>query len=248
MNRPILTVMLQARTPERLFALIEQGILGGAEGFGLQLEQLEPKYHTPEVFREIFARIGDLPCYVTNYRWNLNEGKSDREVADELLSVADFGGTLFDVMGDTFCPSPDQITYDEAAIDAQKELIDALHAKGKRVLVSSHTYRYMPYDEVYPIVRAQKERGADVAKIVTAANSAEEESVAFEISARLKRELGIEFLFLCGGTHCALHRKLAPCYAGGMLLCVVAHDEFSTPAQPLLAYAKQIIHTIYGGT
>ncbi len=253
MNKPKLTVMLQARTPERIYALIEKGLAGGADGFGLQLEQLERQYHTPEIFQKIFSRMNSLPAYVTNYRYAMNYGMTDHELADELILAAECGAELIDVMGDMFCPTLDQMTYDEKAIAEQKQLIDKLHGMGKRVLMSTHVcgdamvemiFKYIPYEEVYKIASAQKARGADVAKIVTAAHSEKEMYSDFEITAKLKQELDGEFLFLCVGEHSYSHRRLAPMIAGGMLLCVAEHDELSTPAQPLLAEVKQLINSI----
>ena len=40
-DRPTLTCMVQARTGERILELIEKGLDGGADAFGVQLEQLE---------------------------------------------------------------------------------------------------------------------------------------------------------------------------------------------------------------
>ncbi len=238
--------MIQARTPERIYELIRKGIDCGANAFGLQFEQLERKYHTPKNFKEIFSRMNGLPAYVTNYRYVMNEGMTDKELAEELLTVAECGGELIDIMGDMFCPTPDQITYDEKATLAQEELIIQLHEMNKRVLISSHTYRYLPYGEIYGIAKAQKNRGADVAKIVTAATTETELYSNFEISAKLKQEFDGEFLFLCVGEHSYKHRRISPMITGGMWLCVAEHDELSTPAQPLLSEAIQIMKNIYG--
>ncbi len=213
--------------------------------FGLQLEQLERQYHTPEIFREIFRRMGEKPAYVTNYNYAMNAGISDEDLEKELLLIAECGGYLIDIMGDMFCREADQITYDEDAIEKQKQLIDKLHAMGKEVLISTHTYRFMEYDDVYRIVHAHKERGADVAKIVTASGNETEEKENFEISARLSKELGLPFLFLCVGEKCKRHRKVGPLISGGMFLCVVEHDNLSTAAQPLLEDVITLLNTIY---
>ncbi len=253
MNKPKLTVMLQARTPERIYELIEKGLAGGADGFGLQLEQLERQYHTPEIFKEILSHMNGLPAYVTNYRYAMNYGLSDESLADELVLAAECGAELIDVTGDMFCPTLDQMTYDERAIAKQEKLIEKLHSMGKRVLMSTHVcgdamvemiFKYIPYNEVYKIASAQKARGADVAKIVTAAQSEQELYSNFEITAKLKQELDGEYLFLCVGDYSHTHRRIAPMIAGGMLLCVAEHDELSTPAQPLLGEVKKLITAI----
>ncbi len=244
-GRPTLTCMIQARTPERVFELIKKGIDNGTDAFGLQLEVLERQYHTPEIYQKMFKAMGDRPCYVTNYNYNMNDGISDEKLAEELIMVAECGGTLIDVMGDIFDRQPDQITYNETAIRKQKELIEKIHSLGKKVLISTHTYRFMKYDEVFKIVDAQKQRGADIAKIVTAANNEDELKTNFETSLKLSKELGIPCLFLCVGETCKKHRILAPFISNDMFLCVAEHDEFSTDAQPLLSEAKKIIEMVW---
>ncbi len=241
-ERPTLTCMIQARTPERVFELIKKGIEGGTDAFGLQLEQLERQYHTKDVYREIFAKMGDKPCYVTNYGLALNQGISDEKLAEELIEVAACGGGLIDVFGDMFSRAPDQITYDSEAVKQQMALIDRIHKLGKEVLISTHTYRFMEYEDVFKILSAHKSRGADICKIVTAANSETELRKNFEISSKLSLGLGVPFLFLCGGDYSKKHRRIAPFISNDMFLCVAEHDNLSTPAQPILFEAKEILN------
>ncbi len=243
-SRPTLTCMIQARTPERIFKLIEKGLKGGTDAFGLQLEQLERQYHTEETFRKIFDAMGDKPCYVTNYNYTANEGICDEALAEELITVARCGGALIDIMGDMFDRQPDQITYNEYAIAKQKELIEKIHSLGKEVLISTHTYRFTEYDDAFKILSSQKERGADVAKLVNAANTEEELKTAFEITSKLSKELELPYLFLCVGDKCEKHRRIAPFISNDMFLCVAEHDELSTPAQVLLSKAREILSVL----
>ena len=83
--------------------------------------------------------------------------------------------------------------------------------------------------------------------IVAAANTEKELYDNFEITARLKKELEKPFLFLCAGEYCKKHRLMAPIITNDIYLCVAEQDEFSTPAQPLLKTAKQLVDLIYGG-
>ncbi len=247
MKRPEIAVMIQARTPERIFELIDKGIADGADAFGIQVEQIEHKYRTEEIFKQIFTKCGEKSVYITNYRNNLNAEKSEEELAEELLKIADYGATLFDVPADMFAPCDTQVTYEKRAIERQKELIDGLHKKGKRVLMSSHTGLVMSYDEVYSLICEQKSRGADVAKIVSVSKTYEDGLSCIETSARLARKGITDFLFLTGGEYHKLHRRTAPLIAGGMFLCVAEYDELATKAQPLLSDVKNIVDTVYLG-
>ncbi len=242
---PLATVMIQAKTPERAIELIEKGLAQGADAFGIELERFDLKYHTPDVFREVFESAQGKPLYITNYRHSSNEGLSDEEIAEKTLMAAECGGDLYDLMGDFYCKTVDEITYDPEAVAKQKQLIETLHGMGKQILMSSHTMRYMPYDEVSRIVNAHKSRGADIAKIVTSAGNNYECNMNLGTTARLANELGHPFLFLCGGDACRLHRRLGPMIAGGLFLCVVEYDDMATPTQPMLREVKEILHSVY---
>ena len=45
-DRPLLTVMVQAETPERIMELIDRARPKGADAFGMQLCQLQPQFRT----------------------------------------------------------------------------------------------------------------------------------------------------------------------------------------------------------
>lgn len=246
-GRPTLTVMIQARTPERASELIKKGVEGGADAFAMQVDQLERKYRTEECYKKLFGEMNGKPLYVTDYRTNMSEGMSDEELAEELLVLARCGAALIDVMGDLYCPSKDEITIEPEADAKQRELINKIHSYGAEVLMSSHTYRLLTWDEVLRTAKIQSERGADIIKIVTAANTEKELYDNFEITARLKKELEKPFLFLCVGEYCKKHRCMAPIITNDIYLCVAEHDKFSTPAQPLLKTAKQLVDLMYGG-
>ena len=235
--------MVPAPTPERIKELIQKGVEGGADAFGIQIGQLEKRYRTAENLKDIVKAAQGRPMYVTNYRTHLNEGMTDEELEKAILFSAECGCSLIDVMGDLYCPSQDEIAPDEEAGRRQKELIRRIHSLGAEVLMSSHTHRYLPPDEVIKIAKIQEERGADIIKIVTMADSEEEQNSNFEITARLNREISKPVLFLCGGSYCKRHRLVAPLITNGIFLCVAEQDEFTTPMQPLLSDAKEMVHT-----
>ena len=238
-DKPMLTVMLQCKTPEIAAGRIRNALCLGADAFGLQTESLQPEYRDPAVYDRLFKEMRGKPSYVTNYRSGFNKGKSDEELAEGLLELADHGAVLCDVMGDLFCRHPDELTEDETAVQRQKELIGRLHEKGAQVLISSHLYRFAPAERVMQIAAAQKERGADIVKIVTSADSMEQQMENLRITALLKKELGAPFLFLSGGV-CSIHRRIGIHLGCCMALCVYEHDAFSTAAQPLLQTMKTL--------
>lgn len=238
-DRATLTVMVQAKTPERIKELIDKSCPQGAEAFGMQLEQLKTEYRTKEIYKDLFAYTGDKPVYVTNYRHTSNEGKSDEELASEMLEIAECGADLCDIMGDYFDKQPDEVAVDETAIEKQIRLIDEIHKKGAKVLMSSHVLKYIPAERVLEIALEHQRRGADLCKIVTGADTTEQQLENLKIINMLKEKLDIPFLFLCGG-ECAILRRIGGELGSCMYLTVAEHDELATPVQPLLKDVKTI--------
>jgi 3-dehydroquinate dehydratase len=239
-NKPLITAMVQATNPDDLIHLVRTAAFDGADAYGFQFEKLERKYQNEETVKNIFATMAPRPIYATNYRVAFNQGKSDEELAEGYLWLCDMGATLIDVIGDLYSPSQYEITRDPVAIEKQKALINQIHAKGCEVLMSSHTHTFMSTEVVLDIAREHQARGADISKIVTAANSEEEELENLKTATVLRRELDIPFLFLSGGTHNHLHRSFGPMFGSCMWLTVPLYDECATPSQPLLRSIRAI--------
>ena len=242
-RKEMLTVMLQCETPETAIGRIRNANHLGADAYGLQVESLKPEYQNPDVYKKIFAEGQGRPFYVTYYRGKYNSGKTDEELAEGLITLAESGAVLCDVIGDMFCKHPEELTEDETAIKKQMDLIDLLHKKGAQVLISSHVIKFTPAERVLAVALEQKRRGADIIKIVTGAETMEQQIENLRITDLLKRELGAPFLFLSGG-ECTLHRRLGMKLGCCMALCVYEHDALSTPAQPLLSTMKTIRDSI----
>lgn len=238
-DRPLNTVMVLARTPERAIELVKRGLDGGADAFGLSVCKLQPEYQSPRTVERIIREMGDKPVYITNYRQNFCTGKSDEQLSRELLSLIDVGATLLDLMGDYFDPTVGELTESPAAIEQQRRLIEEIHARGGEVLMSSHICHFTPAERVLGVARTHIARGADIAKIVTAADTMAEQMENLRITTLLKEELGAPFLYLSGGK-CAIHRRIGTRLGCLMALCVAEHDELSTAAQPTLAEMKAI--------
>ena len=240
-EKPLLTCMVQADNPDRIKELISRS--EGAEAFGMQFCRMKPEYRTEETYRELFSLAAPLPTYVTNYRYGYNEGKSDDELAEGILELADCGAMLCDVMGDLFDKQDDEVARDAVAIQKQMKLIDELHKRGAEVLMSSHVFKFTPAERVLEIALEHQRRGADIAKIVTGASSMEDQLENLRIVHLLKKELGIPFLFLANGESRIL-RRVGGALGNCMSLCVYEYDELSTKLQPLLRDQKLLRDTI----
>lgn len=241
-EKPLLTNMIQAETPEACTSTAREAIFDGADAFGLQLCQLRPEYRTEKNYQDIFSYMEDRPVYLTNYRNGFSKHCSDEERAEELMLALKAGGTLCDIMGDYFDPSPLELTENPQAIDRQKKLIDQIHFLGGEVLMSSHTLCFLPAEKVLQIAKAHENRGADIVKIVTASNSEEELLENLKICSLLKQELRVPYLFLSVGPYCKIHRIVGPMLGCCMWLCVQRYDALSTKNQPLLRATREVIH------
>lgn len=238
-DKAVLTVMVQAKTPDRIKELMDKSAPLGAEAFGLQIEQLESRFKSADTYKELFAYAKEKPLYVTNYRHTTNDGKTDGQLAEELLEIADCGADLCDMIGDYFDKQPSEITYDDEAVKKQKALIEKLHNKGAKVLMSTHILKFTPADEVLKIALAHQSRGADISKIVVGAETKEQEIENLKIINMLKEKLDIPFLFLSGG-ECRIMRRISGEMGCCMYLCVCEYDELATQTQPLLKNIKAI--------
>ncbi len=237
---PFITEMVQVPTAKQAELKIRNAITDGATAIGFQMSSLEKQYRTKETLTSIFSVAEDKPIYFTNYRSGLNEGTSDEELIDGLFLGLECGATLVDVMGDTFCPFPEELTMDKSAIEKQIKLIDKIHEKGGEVLMSSHVYSYRSPERVLEMALEQQKRGADIVKIVTGAQTQEEELKNLEICTLLKKELKVPFLFLSGGEYSYLHRTIGPALGVCMWLCFREYDETTYAGPPLLSNVLKI--------
>lgn len=237
---PYVTTMVQAKTAEAVFCKIRNAVADGTEAVGLQLEMLEGTDRTEEtIFRCMEAAEGK-PLYVTNYRTHENAGRSDEDLMNELIAYLKYGALLLDMMGDAFSLAPEELTMDPKAVGLQRKFIDEVHARGGQILMSSHIYTWRSPERVLEIAHAQECRGADIVKIVTGADTEEEELSNFGICRLLQKELKTPFLFLSCGKYGKLHRLIGPALGACMWLCVREYDAFTTEIQPVLANVLKV--------
>lgn len=240
-NKPLLCCMVITETADEAILTARNAAFDGADAYGYQICRMAPDQRDEAQIRRVLQYMGNRPVYMTNYRHGFNKDKTDEQLGDELVDLAKWGATLLDVMGDYYCRAENELTMDAAAIEKQKRLIDRIHEAGGEVLMSSHVLKYTPAEEVLRIALEQQKRGADVVKIVTAANSVEEEMENLRITTLLKKELDVPFLFLSGGTHCRMHRTIGPMLGCVMALCVQRYDARSSKDQPLLRAERMIL-------
>lgn len=233
--------MVLEDTPENAIKVINKGLENGADAFGIQLECIKREYRNLDDLKRIFAACNGKPIYITSYRNRESTGYSDDECMDYLILGCKAGATLCDIMADMFDPQPNEITFDENAINKQKVIADKIHYLGGEVLFSTHTHKYFNTDEIIKIALAQKERGADVVKIVSVAENEEELKISFNNIEELKNTLcDTPFLYLVNGK---MHKAIREngCDKGVcMYLCVNEYKTGYSYEQPLISRINEI--------
>lgn len=230
-NSPLNTCMIQAQTPSEAIRLIRSAAFDGADAFGFQTEQLSTEFQTEENFKKIFFYTSGKPIYATNYGTGCNKEKSGDELSEGLLTLARSGAHLIDIFGDLYGKNTLDITYDREAVSKQMSLAERIHEMGCEVLFSTHTMRFMKADEVIEMALEHRKRGADISKIVAAANTEDEELENLKTISLLRRELDFPFLFLCAGTRTKLVRTIGPMLGCCMWLST-QYSPISTVLQP----------------
>lgn len=244
-NRPTLTAMLKSGTTEGTLGEIETMLGQGTDAFGFQIENIKPEERRAENYKKIFSAMRGKPAYVTNYIRGNSVPHTDEELTEELYVAVECGAKLIDVRCDLFDRNSDEYTFNETAIARQKEVIEKLHSMGAQVLMSTHIFHFVPSEEVLKIALSQQERGVDIVKTVTMANSEEELMDNLKTTVTLKEKLSVPSLFLCNGTHCKKHRILGPVLGSDMFLAV--ENSRTEDNQPTLKRAKEIL-TLAGYT
>lgn len=244
-NKPLLCCMIPDRTPDAAIDTIMNAHFDGADAFGFQLEGFFPEYLNEESFRKVFKACMGKPIYVTSYRGRSNLEKTDDECMEVLWAAIRAGATMVDVMGDLYDKQTCQMTFDPEAVAKQKELIKRFHAAGAEVLMSSHTHAHLDEDTIVMYAKAQRERGADVCKIVNYGNTPEESDENLRAVIRLNRELDGKFLFLVNGDYFYPIRHIGTSLGVCMWLCVQNYNEETSREQPLLRSMKAVRDNLF---
>ena len=241
-DKPVITVMVNARTEQRAIDLIRMSMDQGADAFGIQMDRMLRSERTKDTVKHLVDACEGKPLYLTNYAGDQNKGLSYEQLAQELIEAADDGAALIDIPADFYRSMPHQVAYQEDVVDRQIELIRQIHQHGAEVLMSSHTYCFLNTQEVMKIAEAHRYRGADISKIVIWANSEEELYMNMATELELRRSFRMRHLFLSANTMARPHRVIGPLMGSCMYLTIYEKDDVAAQCQPLLRDAFQILN------
>ncbi len=241
----LLTCSLRELTPEGNINTIRNAIYDGAQAFMIHLEKLEEAYHNENDLKKIFSYAGEMPIISVNYRTPRRPNKTDEQLVEGQFLAAKAGAQVVDIVADIYDPSKDEITYDESAINKQKELIKKFHELGCKVMLSSHTFRYLTKEETVKLCKELEKRGADWVKIAVTANSQDELNEVNLTTIELKKVMNVPFFHCCMGQYGKLHRVYSGLLGSKIVLCVQNYNVNSNPKeQPLLRNTKAVFDNL----
>ena len=238
------TALFCGSSIQELIAKTRTSAAEGADGIAIELFQLPPEFRTVDHFRQIM-RETDLPfmfiCY-RNCQWFGNDDEARQEF---LLRAAEAGAEVIDVMGDLYDPVPGELTLNPESVKKQKKLIEEVHARGAKALISSHMHTLPPKtaEEIREVLQHQADRGADICKIVTNGDTEKAFLEAIRADIMLSREFPKPFIHLTGGSFGKMHRFMGTKLGLTITFGVPYYD--STPYnQPLIRSFKTVRDTI----
>lgn len=236
---PVITGIFAGQTPQELITEARYSEFEGAQGIAIDLMDLKPEFRNYDALKGIIDSV-NLPFMFYFYRNDKWQNLDDNARQNVLLTAADAGASMIDVMGDLYDPSPMEITHNPKAIDRQKGLIDDIHSKGAGVVISSHMSFSQTLEQVVEHMCQLESRGPDIVKIVTGVETEDELVEAFRTTIALRRELKIPFIHLCNGKFSRPHRFLGPSLGVSITFAVPRYEERYGLTQPTIRAMKAV--------
>lgn len=241
---PVVTGIFSGQTPAELIAEARCAEFEGAKGLAIDLADLKPEFRNHDSLKSVIDAV-NLPFMFFFYRSDKWQNLDDDGRQEVLLTAADAGAAMIDVMGDLYDPSPMEITRNPVAIEKQKRLIDRIRAKGVGVVISSHMQCARTTEEVVAHLREVESRGPDVVKIVTTVNSEAELAEAFKTTMTLKHELKKPFIHLCNGKFSRPHRFMGPALGTSILFAVPRYEPRYGMGQPTVRAMNAVLDNLH---
>ena len=241
---PIITAIMAAEMPQEFIAEARNAEFDGADAIGAELNYLKPEFRNYDSLKGIIDAI-DLPFMFFFYRNDKWGESNDDERQKLLLTAADAGASIIDVMGDLYDPSPMELTHNRQAINKQKRLIEKIHGKGAQVVISSHMSCARTTEQVLEHMQEIASRGPDVVKIVTTVNTEDELAEAIKTTLMLKRELKLPFIHLCNGKFSRPHRFMGPVLGVSIMFAVHRYQAKYPYHQPTIQAIKAVLENTH---
>lgn len=243
-TEPVITSLINGESDVgRLRERVVSSAAQGADGIAIELAEVPPEARTTANYRMLMDAAPELPFMFILYRNDKWFGNDDEARQKFLLDAADAGAEVIDVMGDLFDPEPYELAVKPEAIGKQKQLIEEIHRRGAKVVMSSHMQTARTPEQLLAHLREQSARGADILKIVTAAGTEDEFLDAVRTTVLLKKELDKPFIQLITGKYARLQRILG--IKTGVSVTFAIQDETDTSPQPTVKQFRAVADNIH---
>ncbi len=268
--RPFICTSVVEEGLERTIRTIKTAEYQGATAFEIHLPLLD---YPGEAELERLATATAFPIYATCRRGTFYEllgaenvvHLSDDERTDRLVAAVEAGLDGIDVELDTFdaTPGPDsfteeaiaayasdpdaepaEISDDPAAIDAQRDVVERVHAAGGDVILSAHTYTHLTPPETIAIAERMTDRGADLCKIVGVDRTLEEGLETLEAHLALNRADVAPYALMAIGDVSRIVRPLAPMFGSAWVFAQPELVPGGFHSWPLVENAREVLRRI----
>lgn len=257
-SAPALAGVVKERDDKAATQEILYCVESGADMIDLHLPCLED--NSEGTLRTIItsSRLPVLALHYNNTYSGKDAGYSEEERTSLLLRAVGAGAAGIDMQGYTyhlpsksaFCGedrysftkgNPREIVTEGTVIARQCELIERVHSMGAEVLLSCHPGIPMKAEAVVELALFLEERGPDIIKIVTVAETEEELAEALRAMLLLKREVGTPVAYHAAGAAGRPSRILNPILGGQIAFCVGRRSEVSLAEQPDLRTVRAAV-------
>lgn len=245
-SKPLVAAMVESTTMDMCLAHIRTGVFSGADAIAVNYALLGSQFQNNETMKRIID-CTSLPTMFFAYREYEFEKESDEYRAEFQIRAASLGITCCDVMADLFDPSPVQFSQAPTAVQKQKDLINRIHQHGAEVIMSSHVATFVDTATVYSRMMEMADRGADIAKLISYADTPDEFVKAIETTRYLKENLPIPFIYLCSGKYGPMHRYVSPILGSAVTFTAPVYSELMNGYQPLTNTARATIDELLRG-
>jgi len=254
---PVLAAVIKGTTPKAAIAAIKNSTLAGANAFDLHISVMNKESITVETLKPVFDYT-EKPVLALHYNQS-GDGSpmkdDDGERVRQLLIALEAGAAGIDLQGYTFEPDrntkatfqsrwiednmsfasacPNEVTLNPATIQKQTELIEAIHAKGGEVLLSTHTGCFLDCGQVVDLLDFLHRRKPDIIKLVTSGCDTDEQLAEyFKTMLYVKdRYPDTKVHYHCNGKKTKLSRLIGPMLGAHIAFCVERYDELSVMDQ-----------------
>ncbi len=218
-------ISLRARTLDELLKLIHEAESLNADIIEIRLDSLL----SLKGFERITSETS-VPLIATNRR--LQEGgfkQQNEEIRiKSLIKAADAGFNYVDV---------------ELATEGISEIVTKIRDLGAEPIVSYHDFKRTPtFSDLEKIVEKEKSVGAEICKIVTTANSIDDNVRCLLLNVAFSEETKIVCFAM--GEKGALSRILAPIFGAYFTYASLKEGSETAPGQLSISSIKELYHTL----